>query len=510
MLPILSDIAEKLNLKRGSGRWYGPCPECGGKASSDKFDLRDDGGYTCHGCKQVHGDLHKLLRTYAGMSCPEAYIATGRECTLLTCPGRSKCRLGDGSGDRTPRRPAPLQPPKKHERQLPVTTVTMPMPQWLGWASQLVESSIENLHQRQDDLAWLAARGINNDACIRFRLGWLNHDRKVDKQEIGLRVEQGKPKLWVPGGLLIAIYDGTGQLHRLRIRRTSEDRARFLPDLKYVWVKGSGDGPLVLRPAAGVKIRGAVILEAELDAYAIAAAHPEVMVIGLGTVGAGLPGRLLAELDIIPSILVSLDADQGKDGKAGAGPQAVTNWLRRYRQAKFWPVLEGKDPGNYFERGGDLGAWVEAGLVPKASAAAVKSPADQDLSFPPLCSQPGERGEVVLSPSLANQQRITKDTDSAADRYLAAIEQLQEPVLGDALAIHALMSSHPIYPWLSADGMKCGILASGDWKQKYREISARFTQLFYGPAHEPVCRIYREQFVATARLHGKASEEINA
>jgi hypothetical protein len=512
---ILSGIAEKMQLKRGNGRWYGACPECGGSNSSDRFDLRDDGGYLCRACHEVRGDVVKLLRTYGGMNCPEAYIALGRECTLTTCPGREKCRLGDGSGDRTPRRREPLSPPTRVARDLPVTQVTMPKPQWLTWATALLEKAQADLQEQPEVLAWLAKRGIDAAAVNRFGLGWLKHDRRVDRQTIGLQPKQGKSKLWVPGGLLIPIFDGTGQLHRLRVRRTDEARDKFLPELKYVWLDGSGTGPLVIRPQGA--IRGAVILEAELDSFASAAAHPEVMVIGLGSVGIGLPPRLMTELDVVATILVALDADRGKDGAAGAGPKAVNNWKRRYRQAKFWPTPAGKDVGNYAEIGGNLTAWVEAGLVPRVAARVERPaiqpqqpgelcpppPSDQDVPFPPLCSQPGGRGKEDISQCTQKKQQKSMAADIAAARYLAQIEELPEPVLSDALAIHSMMSAHPVYPWLSADGMECGILASGDWKQQYREISARFTKLFYGPAHEPVCRIYRDQFVATAKLHKK-------
>jgi hypothetical protein len=56
-------------------------------------------------------------------------------------------------------------------------------------------------------------------------------------------------------------------------------------------------------------------------------------------------------------ILVALDFDQ-----AGAGGWPW--WEEQYHQAERWPVPEGKDPGEAFELGMDVRAWVLAGLPP--------------------------------------------------------------------------------------------------------------------------------------------------
>lgn len=363
MQHIIEKIASEHNLKRRSGRWVGQCPECGGSSGSDKFNLRDDGGYKCYGC-DFKGDIITWLRKKEGMSCGQAHQEAGKVCNNPSCPVRSTCRMGDGTG-RPKYRPAVVAPRAQATSRLPDTKITYPNQRWQQWAEAMTAAGLQNIQTRQADLAWLSRRGIGADSVIRFNLGWMVHNSKIDRQRIGLGPrDDGKKHLWIPDGLIIPIFDDYAYIHRLRIRRPQAARDRFLPDLKYVWLEGSGTGPMIIRPESGVT-RGAVIVEAELDGMAVAAAHDQVLVIALGTVRAGIPSKLHEELAALPVVLVCLDADPGKDGKTGAGPQAIAAWTAGFRQAKFWPVPDGKDPGNYAELGGDLEGWIEAGLVPE-------------------------------------------------------------------------------------------------------------------------------------------------
>lgn len=66
---LLTDIASRYKLRRGSGRYAGPCPKCGGSARSDKFVIQDDGGFKCYGC-DFKGDIITWLREMEGKSCP--------------------------------------------------------------------------------------------------------------------------------------------------------------------------------------------------------------------------------------------------------------------------------------------------------------------------------------------------------------------------------------------------------------------------------------------------------
>jgi len=390
---ILNAISDRYNLKRKSGKYVGPCPKCGGSSNSDKFNIRDDGGFKCYSC-DFKGDIITWLREMEGMSCPQAHEEAGRECRATSCSVADSCRLGSGQGSGGGKRryrqsvaPAPVK-----KLSLPTPSIKNPEKKWQQWGSDLVDQAAEEIKGKTDVLSWLEARGIDGAAVDMFRLGWLDHDRQIGRSSIGLKDKDGKNKLWVPGGLIIPIITRHGDIHRIRVRRDQAAREKFLSKLKYVWIQGSGTHPMVIRPQAqmrGVvrqagKIRGVVIVESELDAIAVAAANQSVMVIALGTVSAGVPESLRADLSSAPVILVALDADSQADGKPGPGPLAIAAWKKDYRQAKYWPVPDGKDPGNYAELGGDLSVWIEAGLVPDTAGNS------QDLAFSPGDNRRGE------------------------------------------------------------------------------------------------------------------------
>lgn len=390
---LIVDIAQKHNLRRRTGRWVGACPECGGSAKNDKFVLRDDGGFKCHGCL-FKGDLITWFRKREGMTCPEAHQHVGKPCENTACAVRENCRMGDGKGVSGSRRRA-LQPrdTRKAPQELAEADGASPMGVWFTWAEALVEKAHGHLLDNPEQLAWLAGRGIDREAVVRFRLGWLSHSLKVARAEIGLPPhEDGKPHLWVPDGLVIPIADDLTLAHRLRIRRPRASRGKFLPELKYMWLEGSGKSPLVIEPLSG-QVRGAVIVEAELDAFACASAHPDVLVVALGTVRGGITAELRARLAAAPVILVALDADQEKETAAGkkhaAGPEAIASWAFTYRHASYWPPLQGKDAGEYAQAGGDLRAWIESGLPAPALAHA--------QNLPSACSIPeGVRGKEAI------------------------------------------------------------------------------------------------------------------
>lgn len=388
---LVADIADRFNLTRRAGRWVGPCPKCGGSKSSDKFVIRDDGGFKCYGCP-FKGKLEKFLREVDGKSCPEAYEATGNRCDYTSCSVRGSCRMGDGSHKPRQRQTRPAVPVAAEPR--PALSSSCPVdPQgpWLTWAVEFTEQSAKALQENAAALDWLQARGIDEAAARRFRLGWNRTSLQVPRVRLGLEPKDDKETLWIPAGLVIPTWNAAGTLHRLRIRRPDADRERFLPDLKYVWIEGSGTGSLVIVPEHS---RGVIIVEAELDAYACAAAHDQVTLVALGTVSAGISPEIRRLLEAAPVILVALDADHSRNGKAGAGPAAVQAWLAEWRQAHYWPVPAGKDPGDYVrDHGGNLRQWLEAGPFPPVVTSRPPAPAHADEPIP---LQHQDRGEGVV------------------------------------------------------------------------------------------------------------------
>ncbi|MGD9947537.1 MAG: CHC2 zinc finger domain-containing protein [Desulfobulbus sp.] len=397
---IAQDIAAKYGLRKSGNRYTGPCPKCGGSKDSDKFVLFPDGGFRCFACG-FKGDRIKWLREMDGMSCREAHDSDGKDCSP-SCPNYGPCR----NGEPVKRRPRSVRPQVGNNPDaLPEIQTVEPGTAWSTWAGKLLEKAQQSLAKEPEEIRWLESRGIGSGLVDQSRLGWLAHDLRVNRRELGLPFEEGKERLWVPGGLVIPIFDGRSELHRLRIRRTPAAREKFLADRKYVWIKGSGNLPMVLRPTGTV--RGAVIVEAELDAMAVAAAHGDVLVVALGTVAGGIDAKLRAELETCPVILVALDADPAKDGKLGAGPASVKRWRQSFRQARFWPMPAGKDPGDFVrDHGGDLRRWVQSGLPPvlpcptsvvEKPEQACSVPVCQDRLFSPEQRSSGDGGGDFLS-----------------------------------------------------------------------------------------------------------------
>ena len=449
MIHIVQEIAARYGLTRKGEKWVGKCPKCGGSDTTDRFNIRDDGGFKCYSCGDFKGDIITWLREMDGKSCPEAHQEAGIECKVgAGCPVWDTCRMGSGKGIKTARRPRQVDVPTTGKAPaLPSARPGGPDPAWEAWATETVARASAALPGQKAAMTWLRSRGIDQAAVERFRLGWLQRDIKVNRAAIGLTPEKnGRTELWVPSGLLIPVLDREGRIHRLRVRRPGWARQKFLPDLKYVWLEGSGAETMAIVPR--VRIRGAVICEAELDAMACAAAHHEVLAVALGTVRGGLTAELRRLLDEAPVILVALDADPGKDGKPGPGPDAVQVWLREYRQARFWPVPAGKDPGDYVkEHSGNLLVWLEAGLPPAVSHEPMSCPGGKK----------SEGGGAVLETGYRKQESEGKmereGEDMATDAVvIPAVEPGEVPLEQEPEVVELLGLLREHRAWVVVEG----------------------------------------------------------
>lgn len=379
-------IAQQYNLRRTGNRYTGPCPQCGGSARSDKFDLRDDGGFKCYAC-DFRGDAITWHRQMLGMSCPEAHEAIGKDCHKTDCAVYSTCRLGDGTGKRQRPQPQSVQPVSTApSRTVRTADVKQPSEAWMQWAEQFFAKSQKTLADQPEVINYLKQRGVDPAAC---QLGWNDHTRRVNRKSIGLTPERnGKSTLWIPPGIVIPNFID-GRIYSLNIRRTDADLAKFLPDRRYQFIEGGTRAPMLLgeieQPA------GVVIVEAELDAIACHQALDAVAIVALATVQGNLTEQIQQICQHAPIILVALDADEERtDGKVGAGQKAVGNWRSTWRHARYWPVPSGKDPGDYVKAGGCLATWIKAGLPPRPESA--EQPKSHDHASPPLVDTAGGEG----------------------------------------------------------------------------------------------------------------------
>ncbi|AEB08419.1 primase-helicase zinc-binding domain-containing protein [Desulfobacca acetoxidans] len=316
--------------------YAGACPWCGG---NDRFRVwPETGRYWCRGCGKK-GDVIQYLRDKRGLSFPDACRVAGREDKLNG--GRAGGR-GPSTGARSAARPTEGPGPWKPK------TSSLPGEQWQEQAGKLVEYAAGKLNS--DTWAYLNGRGLADDTIQARRLGLLPAEKYVKRGPWGLPKQltqhDREKDLWLPAGVVIPYFIG-GKVARVRIRRQEAVEDRY-------WnVSGSYMGPMVLGPEGDVII----VVESELDGFLLAQDCGDMAgVVALGNAQSKPDTGSAAILAKSKLILVALDADQ-------AGAVASWQWwLKTFTQARRWPPVGGKDPGEMWQAWVDLKAWVGAGI----------------------------------------------------------------------------------------------------------------------------------------------------
>jgi DNA primase len=139
---------------------------------------------------------------------------------------------------------------------------------------------------------------------------------------------------------------------KIKIRRPDPHTPQQKKFQKYVVVSGSMEVPAVYGDLA----KPILIMESELDAMlTFKAVEGICCVIALGGAQKKPDLELHQHLTQSPRILLALDFDEG-------GMKGNIFWRSIYPQLLFWPVPEGKGPGDALKLGINLRLWVEAGL----------------------------------------------------------------------------------------------------------------------------------------------------
>lgn len=362
-MTLVELIEDYVPLRKAGGyRYAGPCPKCGGSPKSQRFSVRvgDKEFAHCYQCG-FNADLVKALRELRGMSCPEAYAAAGQECDRSACPFSDKCRKGGNSQKRSSRYATPDHKERKPASFQP-SSAEAPEEIWQYKAECLVVWAREQLLADPDQLAYLASRGLGKEEINRYWLGYVPKDIYRERSSWGLPEKLNKEgkaaKLWIPRGIVIPSFTGS-TVQRVRVRRPNEDLERDRkrdPEndpLRYYAIPGSGNDVAVL----GDTRRAAVVVESDLDGLLIdSVAGDIVSTIPLTTCSARPKENAARVLDEATVILVSTDADK-------PGALAFRWWEETYPgKAVRWPVRVGKDPGDAYEKGENLRAWITAGL----------------------------------------------------------------------------------------------------------------------------------------------------
>lgn len=353
------------SVKRQGGAWNGPCPLCGGEPGrSDRFmiwpERAESLGETCAShnitgiwsCRQcgASGDTIAYLMKIDGLDFKAALAELGIK------GGRPSHR----------RRRAPAEPrrvdaaPAWTPREWPEPSDT-----WAAYAAKLLTEAEESIREQPQALRWLAARGIDEAAVRRYRIGYLPAEsakypgRWRSRSALGLAPRTGddgreRTKLFIPRGIVIPTFAPDGRILNLRIRRHKKDLIERAP--KYLELEGSCKAPLFLRSSRPGPLAVYFVTEAELDAMLIH--HATGGVVGALAVrtNRGKPDAAVhTRLREAARVCIALDYDEpGADG--------VDFWERIYPASLRWPTPEGKDPGDACKLGVDIREWVAAAL----------------------------------------------------------------------------------------------------------------------------------------------------
>lgn len=333
------------------GEYFSACPGCGdgGKGRlSDRFRIwpyqnEGQGGYWCRQCGKK-GDAIQFLRDFDGLSFKQACERLGRQ-----LPDSWDLKVGG------PRKEATDWTPRDPES---------PGPAWQEHAKKLIAWAFDQLMVNPEQLTWLAARGISEAAVVRFGLGWVPDDLYRSREAWGLpelkdeKSGRSRP-LWIPHGLAIPWFNGTLPI-RIRIRRA--DPVEFGP--RYYMVPGSSSATMLLRhhqakyhPKTGLlQLEVFVVVESELDAIMLNDLAPELCgVVALGSVSAHPDVTSVKILSEATVIMNALDYDTAGGAECGW-------WRRHFSQARRWPAVRGKDPGEMHQMGISVREWLKEGL----------------------------------------------------------------------------------------------------------------------------------------------------
>jgi hypothetical protein len=420
----LLDIASKngITFKRvgnlNGGEYHGPCPKCGG---NDRFHVwpeqGEHGTFWCRGC-QLAGDAIEYLIKIEGMTFPGACKEIGKE-----LPEQEEFQKPQF------KRPASetFQP----------RTISAPVDAWVEHAGKFVSWAHDQLLENQEQLDYLAARGITREGVIKFRLGYNSGENGKDlykaREAWGLEtVMTGdkKKKLWLPIGIVIPRFAGE-TLRRVRIRIPADRRTEQF-NVPYYLVPGSAMDTFITREDA----KAFTITEAELDAIAIDCQAGDITgAMAMGNSTAKPTDHAFKLLQDCLHISNALDYDATDEpGKKNAGGIGAMWWPKHFAQVERWPVPVGKDPGDAFKAGINLREWIAAGLppvltlppAPKHTAKPASEPISQDNISGAVSSAPPTEHETapIVITRTAKDGRIFHITEDKAEyaRLVAAGE----------------------------------------------------------------------------------------
>lgn len=340
---IVDVIGQHVPLKKNGKDYFGLCPFHPEKTASFSV-VTEKQMFFCFGCSES-GDVFEYIMKIKGIPFFEAAKQLAMQYGIS---------LPDADNTVT-YKPYPAKPVHTKKPEFTPEKAVQPKQLWQDKAEKLVTWAHEQLLNNKERLAWLKKRGIELDTVKEFMLGFnpgkKGNDLYRPRESWGLETilkDDGKTrkKLWIPIGIVIP-YIINDEIIRIRIR-TDRDQ------LRYYVMPGSGMRCMLFGES---KYRAYIVVESELDGYLI---YQETRQNGIGVLSMGSSSRkpdidTYESIKNTPVILNALDADR-------AGAEANLWWEKTLSQNVRWPVPFGKDPGDAFEKGLNIGAWVKSGL----------------------------------------------------------------------------------------------------------------------------------------------------
>jgi DNA primase len=225
-----------------------------------------------------------------------------------------------------------------------------PNAKWKEKALSFVDYAHKQLLSKPSYMQFLSKRGISHATIQKYKLGFTENkksrygDFQVSRASFGL--EETDKKLWIPAGYVIPSLEPSGEVIRIKIRRskwTPEDKIG-----KYIALSGSMFGMTIL---GGRSRQIMVVVESELDAYSLLEQIDDVaMVIACGG-NTKRPDIFTDHLVKTRRVFVCHDNDEG-------GEAMKNMWSKWYPKATCISTSSEKDIGEFIEKGGDLSSWI--------------------------------------------------------------------------------------------------------------------------------------------------------
>ena len=433
---IVDVIGQYVSLKKQGTDYFGLCPFH--PENSPSFSVSANKQmYYCFGCG-AGGDVFDYIEKTHGKNFQEAAILLAEKYGISLPDGET----GSGKQPHALSKQPPVSPFAKGEFK-PEKAV-QPVQLWQGKAKIFVDWAHEQLLKNSGRIEWLKKRGIDPETVKEFMLGFNPGESGKDifrpRESWGLDTQykddgKTKKKLWIPIGIVIPLV-APDSVIRIRLR-TDRDQP------KYYVLPGSGMRCMLL----GENCRAYVIVESELDGLLV---YQECRQNGIGALAIGSSSRkpdveTYENIKKAPVILNALDFDR-------AGIEASRWWEETLPQTVRWPVPVGKDPGDAFEKGLDIGAWVRTGL-PSAWSWKTK----------------GENKGVNVSRTAGRFSSCLNDKGAPPEN-----NSYDKGVIGEFIT---LVKKSPVTIHVRPDGIK--VDCPDNWSSKNWDVLKRISKLVY-------------------------------